>query len=154
MVVNLRHHAADRMGHAMFDPSEMQRVEKLLLAMPPRILAHPGEANESSATSGSGPLADTDLLQNVSSPPKADIKSTDRKLWNSDQTARRCTTIEVSIRLPCFSLAWARKNAARAADIGIAGLFNVGIAVLVIDHDRFAACLAGMMMFRCGGRLD
>jgi hypothetical protein len=26
--------------------------------------------------------------------------------------------------------------------------------VLVIDHDRFAACLAGMMMFRCRGRLD
>ena len=50
---------------------------------------------------------------------------------------------------PCFSLARARKKTARAADIGIAGLFIVGIAVLVIDHDRFAACLAGMMMFRC-----
>ena len=60
----------------------------------------------------------------------------------------------VAIRLPLLSLAWARKNTARAADVGIAGLFIVGIAVPVIDHDRFAACLAGMMMFRCGGRLD
>jgi hypothetical protein len=51
-------------------------------------------------------------------------------------------------------LAWARKNTARAADIGIAGLFIVGIAVLVIDYDRLAACLAGMVMFRCSGRLD
>jgi hypothetical protein len=51
-------------------------------------------------------------------------------------------------------LAWARKDTARAADIGIAGLFIVGIAVLVIDHDRFAVCLAGMMMFRCRGSLD
>jgi hypothetical protein len=51
-------------------------------------------------------------------------------------------------------LAWARKKTARAADIGIAGLFIVEIAVLVIGHDRFAACLAGMMMFRCSGRLD
>jgi hypothetical protein len=67
-------------------------------------------------------------------------------------TARRCTTIGIAIRL-CFSLAWARKDTARAADIGIAGLFIVGIAALVIDHDRFAACLAGMMIFR-GGRLD
>jgi hypothetical protein len=38
----------------MFDPSEMQREEKLLLAVPPQILAHPDETNESSATSGSG----------------------------------------------------------------------------------------------------
>jgi len=51
-------------------------------------------------------------------------------------------------------LAWARKKTARAADIGIAGLFIVGIAVLVIDHDRFAACLARMMVFRCSGCLD
>jgi hypothetical protein len=67
--------------------------------------------------------------------------------------------LELPFACPCFSLAWARKNTARAADIGIAGLFIaglfiVGIAVLVIDHDRFAACLAGMMMFRCSGRLD
>ena len=55
---------------------------------------------------------------------------------------------------PVFSLAWARKKTARAADIGIAGVFSVGIAVLVIDHDRFAACLADMMMSRCIGRLD
>jgi hypothetical protein len=60
----------------------------------------------------------------------------------------------LAIRLPLFLLAWARKNTAHAADIGIAGLFIVGIAALVIDHDRFAACLAGMMMFRCNGRLD
>jgi hypothetical protein len=40
----------------MFDPSEMQREEKLLLAVPPQILAHPDETNESSATSGSGPF--------------------------------------------------------------------------------------------------
>ena len=62
--------------------------------------------------------------------------------------------IEIAVRPPCFSLARAGKKTARAADIGIAGLFIVGIAVLVIDHDRFAACLAGMMMFRCNGRLD
>jgi hypothetical protein len=54
----------------------------------------------------------------------------------------------------CFLLAWARIETARAADIGIAGLFIVGIAVLVNDHDRFAACPAGMMMFRRRGRLD
>jgi transposase len=62
--------------------------------------------------------------------------------------------LELPFACPCFSLAWARKNAARAAEIGIAGLFIVGITVLVIDHDRFAACLAGMTMFRCSGRLD
>ena len=61
--------------------------------------------------------------------------------------------LELPFACPCFSLAWARKNTARAADIGIAGSFIVGIAVLVIDHDRFAACLAGMMMFRRSGRL-
>jgi hypothetical protein len=44
-------------------------------------------------------------------------------------------------------LAWARKKAAYAADIGIAGFFIVGIALLVIDPDRFTAHLAGMMMF-------
>ena len=54
----------------------------------------------------------------------------------------------------CFSLAWARKKAARAADIGVAGLFSVGIAVLAIDRDRFTACIAGMMMSRCGYCLD
>ena len=54
----------------------------------------------------------------------------------------------------CFSLAWTRKKAAYAADIGIAGLFTVAIALLVIDPDRFTARLAGMMMFHCGGRLD
>ena len=54
----------------------------------------------------------------------------------------------------CFSLAWARKKAAYAADIGIAGSFIVGIALLVSDPDRFTACLAGMMMFGCSGRLD
>jgi hypothetical protein len=62
--------------------------------------------------------------------------------------------LELPFACACFSLAWARKDTARAADIGIAGLFIVGIAVLVIGHDRFAACLAGMMMFRCSGRLD
>jgi hypothetical protein len=62
--------------------------------------------------------------------------------------------LELPFACPCFSLAWARKDTARAADIGIAGLLIVGIAVLVIDHDRFAACLARMMMFRCSGRLD
>jgi hypothetical protein len=62
--------------------------------------------------------------------------------------------LELPFACPCFSLAWARKNTACAANIGIAGLFIVGIAVLVIDHDRFAACVAEMMMFRCGGRLD
>jgi hypothetical protein len=62
--------------------------------------------------------------------------------------------LELPFACACFSLAWARKDTARAADIGIAGLSIVGIAVLVIDHDRFAACLAGMMMFRCSGRLD
>jgi hypothetical protein len=62
--------------------------------------------------------------------------------------------LELPFACPCFSLAWARKDTARAADIGIAGLFIVGIAVLVIDHDRFAVCLAGMMMFRCRGSLD
>ena len=62
--------------------------------------------------------------------------------------------LELPFACPCFSLAWARKNTAGAADIGIAGLFIVGIAALVIDHDRFAACLAGMMMFRCSGCLD
>jgi hypothetical protein len=62
--------------------------------------------------------------------------------------------LELPFACPCFSLAWARKNTARSADIGIAGLFFVGIAVLVIDRDRFAAYLAGMMMFRCSGRLD
>jgi hypothetical protein len=62
--------------------------------------------------------------------------------------------LELPFACACFSLAWARKETARAADIGIAGLFIVGIAVLVIDHDRFAACLAGMVMFRCSGRLD
>jgi hypothetical protein len=51
-------------------------------------------------------------------------------------------------------LAWARKNTAHAADIGIAGLFIAGIAMLVIDHNPFAACLAGVMTFRCSGRLD
>jgi len=51
-------------------------------------------------------------------------------------------------------LAWARKKTAWAADIGIAWSFIVGIALLVIDDDWFAACLAGMMMFRCSGRLD
>jgi len=51
-------------------------------------------------------------------------------------------------------LAWAGKNTAHAADIGIAGLFIVGIAALVIDHDRFAACLAGMLMFRCSDDED
>ena len=61
-------------------------------------------------------------------------------------------TIGTAVRLRCFSLAWARKNTARAAGIGIAGLCIVGIAALVIDHDRFAACLAAM--FRCCGRLD
>jgi hypothetical protein len=62
--------------------------------------------------------------------------------------------LELPFACPCFSLAWARKNTARAADIGIAGLFIVEIAPLVIDHDRFSACLAGMVMFRCSGRLD
>ena len=63
-------------------------------------------------------------------------------------------TFGIAIRLLCFSLAWARKNAAHAAAIGIAELFIVGIALLVIDHDQFAACLAGMMMFRCSACLD
>ena len=54
---------------------------------------------------------------------------------NGGQTACRCTTIGIAIGLPLFSLAWARKKTARAADIGIAGLFIVGIAVLVVDHD-------------------
>jgi hypothetical protein len=62
--------------------------------------------------------------------------------------------LELPFAYPCFSLAWARKNTARAAGIGIAGLFIVEIAALVIDRDRFAACLAGMMMFRCSGGLD
>ena len=62
--------------------------------------------------------------------------------------------LKLPFACPCFSLAWARKNTARAAGIEIAGLFIVGSAVLVIDHNRFAACLAGMMMFRCSGRLD
>jgi hypothetical protein len=62
--------------------------------------------------------------------------------------------LELPFACSCFSLAWARKKAARAADVGVAGLFSVKIAVLVIDRDRLAACLAGMMMFRCGGRLD
>jgi hypothetical protein len=62
--------------------------------------------------------------------------------------------LESPFACPCFSLAWARKDTARAADIGIAGLFIVGIVVLVVDHDRFAACLASMMVFRCNGRLD
>jgi hypothetical protein len=62
--------------------------------------------------------------------------------------------LELPFACPCFSLAWARENTAHAADTGIAGLFIVGIAVLVIDHGRFAACRAGMMMFRCSGRLD
>jgi hypothetical protein len=48
----------------------------------------------------------------------------------------------------------AREKAAHAAGIGIAVLFIVGIAVLVIDHDRFAPCRASMVTFRCGGRLD
>jgi hypothetical protein len=47
--------------------------------------------------------------------------------------------LELPFACPCFSLAWARKDTARAADIGLARLFIVGIAVLVIDHDRFAA---------------
>lgn len=62
--------------------------------------------------------------------------------------------IEIAIRPPCFSLARAGKKTARAADIGIAGLFIVGIAVLVIERGRFAARYACMMMFRCTGRLD
>jgi hypothetical protein len=62
--------------------------------------------------------------------------------------------LELPLARPCFSLAWARKKTACATDIGIAGLFIVGIAVLVVDHDRFAACLADMMMFRCIGHLD
>jgi hypothetical protein len=62
--------------------------------------------------------------------------------------------LELPFACPGFSLAWARKNTAHAVDIGIAGLFIVGIAVLVIGHDRFAACLAGVMMFRRDGRLD
>jgi hypothetical protein len=62
--------------------------------------------------------------------------------------------LELPFACPCFSLAWARKNTARAAGTGIAGLFIVGIAALVIDDDRFAACVAGMMTFRCGGRFD
>jgi hypothetical protein len=62
--------------------------------------------------------------------------------------------LELPFACPCFSLAWARENTAHAADTGIAGLFIVGIAVLVIDHGRFAACREGMMMFRCSGRLD
>jgi hypothetical protein len=62
--------------------------------------------------------------------------------------------LELPFACLCFSLAWARKNTAHAVDIGIAGVFIIGIAVLVIDHDRFAACPAGMMMFRCRGRLD
>jgi hypothetical protein len=62
--------------------------------------------------------------------------------------------LELPFACPCFSLAWARNKTAHAVDIGIAGLFIVGIAALVIDPDRFAACLAGMMMFRCSGRLD
>ena len=51
-------------------------------------------------------------------------------------------------------MAWARIKTARATGIGIAGLHTVGIAVLVIEHDRFAACLAGMMMLRRSGRLE
>jgi hypothetical protein len=54
----------------------------------------------------------------------------------------------------CFSLARAWKKATWAANIGIAGSFIVGIALLVIDPDRFTTCPADMMMFRGGGRLD
>jgi hypothetical protein len=58
-------------------------------------------------------------------------------------------------RLPRFSLlARARKKTAHAADIGIPRWFIAGIAVRVIDYDRFSDCLAGMLVFRCGGRLD
>jgi hypothetical protein len=55
---------------------------------------------------------------------------------------------------PCFSLAWAWKKTAHAVDIGITGLFKVGIAALVIERGRLAARPAGVMMFRCSGRLD
>lgn len=60
--------------------------------------------------------------------------------------------LKLPFTCPCFSLAWARKNTARAAGIGIAGLFIVGIAVPFIERDRFAACLAGMMVCGCSGR--
>jgi hypothetical protein len=62
--------------------------------------------------------------------------------------------LDLQLACACFSLAWARKNAAHAADIGIAALFIVGIAEPVSNQDRFVACLAGMVMFRGGGRLD
>jgi hypothetical protein len=79
---------------------------------------------------------------------------TSRSLQEIAKLAHPMRREKVGPKRRLLSLAWARKNTARAADIGIAGLFIVGIAVLVIDHDRFAACLAGMVMFRCSGRLD
>ena len=66
--MNLHHHAAVRAGRATFDPSEMQRGEKLLLAAPLQVLVRPNEAKESSATSGSGPFFDVvSLIDDVGS---------------------------------------------------------------------------------------
>ena len=57
----------------------------------------------------------------------------------------------IAIRLPLILIGMGQEKYRTYRNRGVV---LVGIAVLVIDHDRFTACLAGMTMFRCSGRLD